>query len=316
MAPKSNKNKTKKGKGRASRAIKIPKSVGNGLDSVAAKYAQLLADPCTGPLVSGPFGDGTGGIVARYEQDVIVDAFATSAASVLVFCPSALTYHYSATALTSDTTGFFPIVPGNTANHAGLVAMQAQGGTFRVLSACLQTYYPGTELTRAGITGVGQAPLGAFGGASGTTAANMRSLANYVERTPEQSAEIVWRPSEFDLQWTQANNIDVITSSNEFRRSGLFSCSSGIPVSTGMRYRMVAVIEWVPGVAFGQPSIIRTPTSNNTLTHVLNTLDKYGDWAYHGALAVGNTASKLYGAAQMVGRVSYGVTKMAAIMAG
>lgn len=314
-------NKSAK-KGKTGRKIvrraSVPRSISGGvLDTYATKYAQLLADPCNGPLCTGPFGDGTGGIVARYEQDIVLDAQATATASTIVFVPSALTYSFSnAAVLVADTTGYFPVVIGNTATHAGLTALAAQGGTFRVLSACLQVYYPGSELSRAGITGIGQAPLGSFAGPGSTSASGMRTMANYVERVPEHYSEIVWRPSEFDLQWTQANNEDTVLSPNQLRRSALFSSTAGIPVSTGMRYRMVAVVEWIPAVAFGQTSIVRQPASNNTLTHVLNALDKYGDWAYHGALRIGNTASKLYSAAQTVGRVSYGVAKMGLLMAG
>jgi hypothetical protein len=314
---------TKKPKNNAKRktsnkkAVRPAKITGKGLDMLASKYAELLADPCSGPLVSGPFGDGTGGLIARYEQDIVLDSQATAIGSAIVFCPSALTYSFSnVVPLSADTTLFFPYVVGNTANHSGLTSLAAQGGTFRVLSACLQVYYPGSEVSRAGIMGIGQAPFGSFAGPTGVSTSSMRTLANYVERTPEAYSEIVWRPSEFDLQWTQSNNIDAPGSSNELRRSTLFSSTTGLPVSTGMRYRMVAVVEFVPSAGFGQTSIVHQPASNNTLTHVLNTLESYGDWAYQGAMAIGHTASKLYAGAQAVGRVSYGVAKLAALTMG
>jgi hypothetical protein len=280
------------------------------LDGLAVRYAELLKNPCNGPLVSGPFGDGTGGIITRFESDAILDLTATSTCSAIIFCPSTMTYYSTTSAfpLVTDATTWTGIQTGNQASLFGSNLLSVENSEYRVLSACLQTYFPGAEVARAGITGTGQALAGNFQSTTPTTG-QMRTMANYVERTPASCSEVVWRPSEFDLQWSMANNTDVITSANFARRSVLFSSTSGLPTATGMRYRMVVVVEWIPGAGVGLPSIIKSPQSTSTLSHVLTYLDRAGDWAYNGALSVGKAGASLYRGYTAVRDVSYGVAK-------
>jgi hypothetical protein len=312
---KANKNtKTKKTKtSKRSRAIsRVPRSI---LDGPAIEYAKLLSDPCSGPLVPGPFGDGTGGIISRFEVDQVIDNGATSIGSFIGFVPSALTFYTAPSAIASDIAIFSPFTPGDRNSGPGYNFVLSNAGTYRVLSACLQLYYPGTELNRSGITGVGQAIVGSLL-TNPLSLSTTRTLANFVERVPVDMIEFTWRPSLFDLEWTSSPYADPETSGNFARRSAVFASTSGLPLAVGMRVRMVAVVEWMPISGTGQPSIVTAKNSNNTYTEVLNYLDSMGDWAYKGALHVGKTAASLYRGAKTVAHVAYGVGKMAAITMG
>jgi hypothetical protein len=187
-------------------------------------------------------------------------------------------------------------------------------GSYRVLSACLQVYYPGTELTRSGITAIGQSQVGSLSSVA-LTCGTVRSLANYIERTPLGCVELKWRPNSWDLEWTELAALDLETSSNFGRRSTIYSSTSGIPVSTGMRVRMVAVVEWQPLAGTGQPAPQKAVSSDNTFTQVLKVADSYGEWAYSGAAKVQSVAEKLYRAGTAVGHVAYAGAKMAALFA-
>jgi hypothetical protein len=283
------------------------------LDRAALQYAQLLADPCNGPLVTAPFGDGQGGIVARYEVDIVLNGGATDNGSYIVFIPSLLQFYTAAAAVTADSaliaSGAAQLGPGY-----GPLVTNGLCSAYRVLSACLQVYYPGSESTRAGITAVGQVPQANVGGSNSTSF--LRTSSQYTERTPVDHIEIKWMPNTYDMEWV-APAFDGGTTFLTNRRSALVSSTYGIPISTGMRYRMVAVIEWLPTSGQGTQANPSTRVlSNNTYTDVLKFLEDTGHQVYAGALQVGKTASSLYAAAKTVQHVAYGTAKLAALTMG
>jgi hypothetical protein len=296
----------------ASKAIVTTVPRGVRLDKPASDYAQLLSDPCKGPLVSGPFGDGGGGIVSRFEVDFIVNASATDTTAVVAFTPGLGSAYISSIALPFDSTAF--TFTGVAADSPGLNYFSNNASAFRTLSACMQVYYPGSELSRAGITSIGQYSHATVTAAS-LTSSVLRSSATYVERVPDQMVELIWRPTNYDLEWFGVGTNEGTALSD--KRSTLISTTTGIPISTGMRIRLVAVYEWMPLTTVGL--VMPTRSSNpsaNTFQDVIKKLDSFGDWMYHGALSVGSAASKLYAGARAVGQVAYGTTKMAAMLMG
>lgn len=109
---KTNKNKNRKRSKNSGKMVMVPnrqvKKVPRGLylDERAAKYASLLADPCNGPLVSGPFGDSGGGLISRFESDFVINNGATETGSFLAFVPGSCSTYISTTAITTDSVGF------------------------------------------------------------------------------------------------------------------------------------------------------------------------------------------------------------------
>jgi hypothetical protein len=307
---KSNKATGKKRTKSKVRAATIPR--GLRLDKAAADYALLLSDPCGGPLVSGPFGDGGGGIVSRFEVDFIVNASATDTTAVVGFTPGLGSAYVSNIPLPFDSTVF--TFTGNAAYSPGLTYLTSNASAFRTLAACMQVYYPGSELSRAGITSIGQYSNASIAAGSLTTSV-LRSAANYVERVPDQMTELIWRPTNYDLEWFGTGTNEGVALSD--KRSSIISTTTGIPISTGMRIRLVAVYEWMPLTTVGlvMPNKTSNPSAN-TFQDVIKKLDTFGDWMYHGAISAGVAASKLYAGARAVGQVAYGGAKMAALMMG
>jgi hypothetical protein len=127
-------------------------------------------------------------------------------------------------------------------------------------------------------------------------------------RMPSQMLEFRWRPNDGDQMYIDANTD---TPGVEFARRGALALVwKGIPVSTGLRIRMVAVYEYIPDVSQGivNPTTSRS-FSKNTLDHVVNVLDKAANWASSNIDMVGSFANL----AMATGAVAYGGQRRAAI---
>jgi len=313
MASKKSKNaqqqkKNKKGRSQAMVVrTRVPRSP--GLDTASRRYAQLLADPCNGPLVSGPFGDGSGGIISRFEYDVVLGNSVTDAGIVFGFIPSAVASAFNSVPLVLDNT----VYPLGTGYGPGQTYLSGGAEACRCLSACLQVFYPGSELSRQGIIGIGQCDARVFDTTlAGLSSTILRTTLQNVERMPAGYAEVIWRPNNYDITWQKPVDLSHLA-----QQTALAVSVYGIPASTGVRIRMVAVYEWQPTPANGLTTpLIATTPSKNTLHDVLGYLDSFGNWMYKSANGVGHAAASLYRGATRVGEVAYGVTKMAAIMAG
>lgn len=249
-----------------------------GLDNAARDYAKLLADPCYGNIVPSTYSSAGSGNFIRLESDFILGAEATSVGAAIIFTPGLLSLANSCavqiptTVVNSDSstivwTSGTTLQPGY--NFAGTI------GACRAVSACLQVSYVGPEQTRAGLVALYQTTTGAA--LNAVTTAAMRSTAERVVRTPDSVLEIKLKP-------TPANEGMVSPLSVNYdytNMPALCACVTGIPSSTGMRFRLVQVLEWVPKAASGVISSAMEGTSNNTTTQVLRAMDAANPhWQY------------------------------------
>jgi len=127
------------------------------LDQGGLRYAKLLSDPCSGPLVNGPQPGLGGGIVTRFESETTLFSGALSAGGYLYWLPSNAAYTVSTTLTPAVASAGSALVP--TAGSGYLVANAA---SYRCLSACMQIYWAGTELNRQGFIGMGYTTGGQF----------------------------------------------------------------------------------------------------------------------------------------------------------
>jgi hypothetical protein len=288
----------------------VPRGV--NLDKAALDYAKLLTDPCNGPLVTGPFGDGGGGIVSRFESDFLVDAGGTETGAFYAFVPGTNTAFGTSIPIANDATAFSPVfVAGFTPGYTFLSANASQ---FRCLSACVQVYWPGTEFNRSGVISLTNAPAGLVSSTSVLSTATLRATSEYVERTPVTVSEIVWRPNNYDLTWIEPQTE---LAANFDKHNALIVSGAGMAIGNGLRCRVVGVYEWMPLTGNGiVQSQNRGQQSSNTFQDVIQYVDKFGDWMYHGALDVAHAASSLYSGFKAVSHVAYGTAKMAAMFSG
>lgn len=284
------KNKAKK---RASKPSKVPRPTGGlRLHDAAVRYANLLADPCNGDLVPGPFGDGYGGMVARFEKEYIINNSSTDTAAAFVFNPFSGLVAWQTTPMVDDTNPVAWTVPAGSISHPGNSFLTANASWNRCLAACVQVYYPGSELSRAGVVSLGQYPAEVVNDTAAV--ATFRQMANYVVRTPSDCAEIVWRPNHADLLGREPIPLpSVLSNMAGTNTTSLVVTAAGLPVTTGIRIRVVAVYEWMPDPLAGfKNTVVRNPNPV-TLGQVLSYLDRTGDWMAGTARAAGKAVSSL-----------------------
>lgn len=284
-------------------------TAGPGFDKASADYAALLADPCNGPLVSGPFGDGSGGVVSRFERDIVINNTATDVGAALAFIPGLAHVQGTSSPVTNDTTAitFGPILSGD---MPGLSFLLTNAGQFRCLAACIQVYWPGSELNRQGIVSLGQFPADIVTDNVVATS-DIRSASPYVERMPEGMCELKWRPTAYETTWQRANNV-MDTSADWDKYTALTISAAGIPVSTGVRVRMVAVYEWIPkpGTGAGLTTIHRTTVKTGSLSNIIAALDRTGDWMYNGAMKAGHALVSMARGVGAIASVTNGAQRL------
>lgn len=281
------------------------------LDKAAAEYAKLLADPCNAPLTRGVYSATAGSLVSRFEADFILNAGPTEVASIFAFAPGTGTCYGNAVPLTADTTASSLQFAGGTV--PGGAFLSATAGTVRALAACMQVSFPGTELNRSGIIGMGVVPGGTItpalvagsGGPGGTTtAAAIRQLCQHTERMPQNMAEVLWMPGDGDALTIASTKINAAATSNApdlEDRNLLLMSASGFPVSTGIRIRLVVVYEWSPRIAQGIVATVEPSRSSFSVNDVVRALHLRDPHWYV------NAYKKTVSAAKTVGSViSYG----------
>lgn len=260
-----------------------------GLDEAAAAYAKLLADPCNAPLCPSIMTGANGALVSRFESDQIFNSSATDVGSCGFYCPSMLTSAAAANAIGVGGPWSSDTIPGTLTNatlatQPGFTFLAANASGARVVAACIQVSFIGTELQRAGIAAVGCAKYSTLIDGS-PTLASMRTLAQIVTRTPDGVLEYRLPPSEASSLFrdpTTTVNLASEPTSQDF--PALFWSFSGIPVSTGVRVRFVVVYEWIPHIGNGMvaPQMAAVARSRNTNADVLQSLAKTGDWLANG----------------------------------
>lgn len=266
----------------------VPRALRASIDRQAMAYAELLKDPCSGPLVHSTYAGAGGSLITRFEFDFIANTGATETASFGYFCPGFVVNN-----ATFNSVGFTPAATpltndGVTATCLNTLVAQQPGYSFlysnaavhRSVAACIQISWPGTEYNRGGIMAVGQTTLNQF--AAGTvSAAQLRTLATHVERTPDGVIEIKMVPNDESENWLspiwgtapEGGMQDLPT---------LFWSAAGLTAGTGVRVRMVNVVEWKPksntGMMINSASQVAN-VSTNTTQNVLKYMYQFGEWA-------------------------------------
>jgi len=258
-----------------------------GLDDVAKCHARMLLDPCRAQLGPSVYPGSNGAITARFEQDTVLFNAASTGASALVWSPGLASFVTSPAVLLNDTTTFNFSALQPAAGNAFLVN---QAG-WRCVGACMQVYYPGAENTRQGFVGMGYGPgsmltqfqLAADGGVgTQTTVQGVRTSQFHTERVPNTMIELKWKPGFGDQEWEGFNTaVQQVNTNNATNvgRNCITLTASGLPASTGLRVRFVAIYEYMPAFNSGLISTVSNAViTKNTLNDVLHTLDKTGNW--------------------------------------
>lgn len=259
----------------------MTRSVGpaGGLDRAAKEWARLMMDPCSAPLVPPCYSTGCGSaMLIRSEYDYITATGAVTA-TVAVFVPGLNAVAAETAGFVTDTTAVTLSLQSGAAPSGAW--LDANAGSVRCVAARAEVSYPGTELTRSGIIGLGLMDGGAFyqnlpiteGGSNvGITPAQARRMCQHVERMPSTMAAVNWAPGATDenpdttlLDDTRAQKLE--------GRNALVVTASGFPVNTGLRIRFVAVYEiTLLSNSIGVVNTVDPPTSRNTPGQILKAM--------------------------------------------
>jgi hypothetical protein len=239
-------------------------------------------------LVHSTYAGAGGSLLTRFEYDTIVNTGATETASFGYFCPGFVTnnptfngfgFSNPAAPLVTDNTAA-TCVNNLTGQQPGSNFLVANASVFRSVSACIQISWPGTELNRGGIMAVGQTSLGQFAGVA-CTASQLRTLATHVERTPDGVIELKMVPNAESENWISPSWASAPEGSMQ-DLPALFWSASGLTAGTGVRVRLVTVVEWKPKQATGMMINNASQVANvssNTTQNVLKYMYQFGEWA-------------------------------------
>jgi hypothetical protein len=281
MSRKTQKPKKTKGKGRGS----------SRLDEPAREFAKLLNDPCYGRIVAPVYGSSGSGNLMRLESDFILGAEATSVGAACIFVPGLLsssTYLAGvvtpSTVVNSDSGAIvwsqnYPAQPG--------AALVGSIGTCRAVSACMQVSFLGSELNRSGVVSLTQT---SYGNAAGfLSLAAIRSGAERVVKLPDGTLEIKLVPTAKNADFNQVAG----AKSDAVELPALTMSVSGIPSSTGVRVRLVQVLEWQPTQNTGIVNNTIVSKSYSTLQAVVSEMnEKRPGWQYELITGLGAYAAK------------------------
>jgi hypothetical protein len=282
------KNKNGKKNTRRVRSRPVPRGVGRSLTPAESKYMELLRNPCTGPLVRAP-GSSEGGSIIRFETDFITGNGATSTAGFLNWAPGAYN-NFTPNAYgpggvvasaVNDTTAVSVanLVP---AEMPGYTFLQNNASSYRCIAACMQIYWPGSELNRSGIVSAAQGTYGLLSIGTNVATQQVRSLSPHVERMPTDMIEAIWAPSYSDGLFRANNPVTTTGTIPEDGHSSLLCSWAGIPVSTGVRIRLVGVFEWRPKILGLVLSSNTADSGGGSVQFVRTVLDHIDpNWWYH-----------------------------------
>lgn len=264
------------------------------------EYAKLLSNPCTGPLVHAP-GSSEGGQVVRFESDFLMGNGATETAGFINVSPGAMNGLNPVAGGfgqgiiigvgTSDTANTSLITNGANAYLPGYTFLNNNASSYRCVACCVQLYWPGSELNRSGIVSAAQGTYGLTVVGVTPTVASLRGISPVVERMPTECMEVKWAPNYSDGLFRNPGNQ---TTQPEDGHASLLLTWAGIPVSTGVRIRIVTVYEWRPkvtGLVLASNTAHSTAHSVQEVRQALDNRD--ASWWFRSGQAAANFLSGL-----------------------
>lgn len=277
---------------RPKKQVKSRKQV-RGLDVEARSYARLLNDPCYSAIVRPVYSSSGSGNFVRVETDFILGAEASSIGAACLFTPGLMS---PMGGIVSGVVTPTTVVSGDTAaivwnNNLGLqpgVGMVNMFGSTRAVAACLQISFVGSENARSGVVSMTQTTRDAA--VATTSLAQMRSVSTRIVRMPDGVLEVKLSPTAANQNFLPCN---AATTALGNEHPTLAVSVSGIPSSTGVRFRLVQVLEWLPAGGAGIMTNSDVSSSKNTLTSVISAMQAANpSWQYDLLVGLGAYAAK------------------------
>lgn len=268
MAKKRVKNNKKK--------MALPRRVrGPALDSAAAAYARLLADPCGAPIVHPIAPGGDTGFLIRCESFASYGLAGTETSGYFHWTPGYMNSS-NTEVLAKGSTGPTVAAPATVDTSApGKTFFNANAKGLRCVAACLKFTYPGSESGRSGRVHYGHTTAGIIDSTQNVTPDAVAQSCQHYSRTPTDTVELYWKPNAADFEFNDPS--EAASALIRDRKSALTVAWAGFPGGVGLTFHMTAVYEWTPATGVGVAhDAVGKSISRNTFDDVLDSLINAG----------------------------------------
>lgn len=275
-------------------------------DAAFIGHMRMVMDPCAAPAV-GTVYSGASGVVTRHVSTGLLAGGASDQALSIVYAPSVYRI-----CIANTLTGGVSYTPGYTTSGVpGYAFLNSVSRQSRVIGACLEIHWNGTELNRGGSIAYGVMQLSQYPGGSATTVDQLYGLLPHKTRVTPGSLQIRWNPAEEDESYDRCDAaVDV---ANNLDRNGLFFAYQG-PPGGAFGYTLTTLYEWVPALGQGQPAPptvrVSQPAAVSRINSVLAKVEHWGDAASTLASGMATASSAVYSGANNVYKVAKGVGRM------
>lgn len=243
MTKKNSKNKKQKRNGRAART-RMPRAV--IIPNPISGHYNMLRDPCGAPLTTSVY-RGRKGTVARFSRTWTVSG---SSDTAYYYILNPANCGAAGTSLATSASAFTPV---ETIQAAGYAMMDMFAADWRVIGACLEVDYVGTELNRSGrmYAGILSAQSVQFG--VPTTADNIKLLTYASARTPDRTVEIKWVPGEGNEALSNRGSSGG-TDNYAANRNVVLFVAENMPAGVQLAFRETIIYEYTSKPGLGIPS--------------------------------------------------------------
>lgn len=184
-------------------------------DAPAREYLRLLRDPCNAPLVQPVVPGTSAGILWRARSSVTIPLVGTDTSCVVYYAPNNAVFLCSVAAAST------PLITPNLKTALPLPTTPVTNTWYyvdvpcisfverRSIAACLQASYRGVENNRAGTFSVhSNFPHRRIQQVVGLTPDMLAGMCPVTIRTPLETSESVWMPSEpDDVKWREKGHL-------------------------------------------------------------------------------------------------------------
>lgn len=217
---------------------------------VLRNHWEMIADPCFATLAESAY-RGRSGIVSRFTQLSTYNT-GVSTGLVAVFNPAAGSGNV--TGFTDSTIPTAAVVYNYALPGQAFLLANSEGS--RVIGACLDIDYLGTELNRSGMFYGGVVLGDSVPAGVGITPDSYKQLLPNQCRTPDRQVTQLWFPGVGNEGY---GNVGASSTAFTSEYNSLGFIAEGLPAGIQIRIRLTTVVEWLPlqGVGVAMPS----PTS-------------------------------------------------------
>lgn len=269
MTDKKTKSKGKTGpKGAKGSRTKAPRQAKTPIDARVRNHVNMILDPCEAPLAPTAY-RGSDGILTRFK---VLDAMGTT--SVNRFLIHAYYPGYNGTWRQTVADPAAALTPSYVVPGPGQAFLLSTAGSQRVVGACTQFRYTGTELERQGLVYRGLLPASALVGASINA---LLPLLQTADRIPDGTLETKFIPSPAEEEYW---NTGAVAPDGTGDRNVIVTIVVGSAAgSVDFTMANTLIAEWRP--RFGVGMQVPTPNTMDSpagLEQVRTRLSGLGNW--------------------------------------